>query len=254
MIRAMPQFLRFLSAHPAPANVALALVRGPLSRYGAVSSIMWLGSDHDALHLIASYANGPLAEARYGVIATTVDMPATQVFRDGVTMTVPVNRMATDYAALSLDADLWDELSAASADAVILNAPILAHGKPIGVWGFTADRSIPTDADDLAYFLGLSSILGIWLTHPRTPVPKPPAGPIGADEPIVLTDRQQRILERVLAGQSNAQIANALGYSLSTVKQDMQRALRSMRAAERSLAADRARDLGLLANTHHGTA
>ena len=253
MFRAMPQFLRFLSAHPAPANVALALARGPLSRYGAVSSILWLGSEHDALHLIASYGNGPVAEARYGVIATSVDMPATRVYRDGSTMTVPLNRMATEYAALALDSEFWGEVSAASADAVLLNAPILAHGRPIGVWGFTADRSIPTDADDLAHFLGLSSVLGIWLTHPRTPAPTPSSGPIGADEPIVLTERQQRILERVLAGQSNAQIANALGYSLSTVKQDMQRALRSMRTAERSLAAYRARDLGLLANAPHGS-
>jgi len=54
------------------------------------------------------------------------------------------------------------------------------------------------------------------------------------------------ILRLVELGKSNASIAMALGYSASTVKAEMQKALRALKVNDRVAAAKRARDLGLL--------
>jgi DNA-binding NarL/FixJ family response regulator len=61
-----------------------------------------------------------------------------------------------------------------------------------------------------------------------------------------LTPRQCDILALVLCGWTNADIGARLGYSESTVKQEVQRAARILDAPDRMAAARRARGLGLL--------
>jgi DNA-binding NarL/FixJ family response regulator len=61
-----------------------------------------------------------------------------------------------------------------------------------------------------------------------------------------VTERQKQILRLVEVGKSNTGIALALGYSVSTIKQELQRVMRAMGVSDRTEAAARARSLGLL--------
>ena len=51
---------------------------------------------------------------------------------------------------------------------------------------------------------------------------------------------------RVALGERNREIASALGLSDSTVKQEVQKVMRTMRTSDRLIAAERARTLGLM--------
>jgi DNA-binding NarL/FixJ family response regulator len=53
-------------------------------------------------------------------------------------------------------------------------------------------------------------------------------------------------MRRVSLGARNREVASALGLSDSTVKQEVQRVMRTMRTSDRLVAAERARTLGLM--------
>ncbi|HNP72632.1 MAG TPA: response regulator transcription factor, partial [Kouleothrix sp.] len=61
-----------------------------------------------------------------------------------------------------------------------------------------------------------------------------------------LTPRELEILRRVAAGQSNQQIADALVLSVGTVKTHLHHLYGKLDARDRTHAAARARELGLL--------
>jgi len=65
------------------------------------------------------------------------------------------------------------------------------------------------------------------------------------DIALNLDGRQLEILRLVEQGRSNASIAFTLGYSESTVKQDLQRAMKVLRTKDRLDAAIQARSLGM---------
>jgi DNA-binding NarL/FixJ family response regulator len=64
---------------------------------------------------------------------------------------------------------------------------------------------------------------------------------------LMFTQRQQDIVELVNRGVGNHQIANELHVSVSTVKQELQRIMRSTSTSDRLTAAQRAVEMGLLA-------
>lgn len=61
-----------------------------------------------------------------------------------------------------------------------------------------------------------------------------------------LTARELEVLEMLAAGQSNQAIANELVVTLDTVKKQVSHVLDKLGAANRTQAADRARQLGLI--------
>ena len=70
------------------------------------------------------------------------------------------------------------------------------------------------------------------------------APPVGAD-PSGLTPRQRDVLDLLLLGQPNKQIARSLGLSEGTVKIHVAAILRALQARNRTEAVLRARELGL---------
>jgi DNA-binding CsgD family transcriptional regulator len=126
--------------------------------------------------------------------------------------------------------------------------------RTMGGYGFTDEEvdwyavvplSVPSPMGE-AYLCGLCAVVGIWTTHPLRGVQTPEIWrPVGSSV-IALSDRQQVILRLVEMGKSNASIALSLGYSSSTVKAEIQKALRALKVNDRVAAAKRARDLGLL--------
>jgi DNA-binding NarL/FixJ family response regulator len=68
----------------------------------------------------------------------------------------------------------------------------------------------------------------------------------GADAPLRVTGRQREVLKLLAAGQSNKEIAIALGLSPATVKTHVAQAMATIGAANRAEAAARAINLGLI--------
>ena len=243
---ALPQLLRFLSTHPAPNDVAHALVRGPLARYAARTSALWIAHADRELRLIGASGLTASARARYSIIPLTLDMPLTLAFRQGVTEAQPVATLIGIYPALSFYADYVLDDGPGATTTVFVHVPIRSAGRSIGVWGFRANDDRPLDERDTSFIDGIAAALGMWLSHPATQVVEAPWADEVDEVPLALSPRQAAILRLVLEGLANPAIAERLRFSQSTVKHELQRAMRSMRAGDRTVAAERAWELGLL--------
>ncbi len=245
-VLALPQFLRFLSSHPSPNDVVHALVRGPLARYSATSGALWVAAGDRELRLIGSYGNTPASDVRYSTVPTHLRLPVVESFRDGALISASLADLPGRYPLLDLDEELWAAIRERHAQATLLDAPITSAGKAIGVVGLNLDVAFEPTPLDESFLTGVTAALGMWLSHPATPIPEPVWLASELAEPMALTQRQQDILQLVLADSSNGEIADALGYSRSTVKQELHRAMLSMRASNRLVAAERAWELGLI--------
>lgn len=103
---------------------------------------------------------------------------------------------------------------------------------------------------DLALVLvaGLFLGLGLWLGFSLWRVaPAAPPGNPAAIASLGLTPREVEVLGLIAAGQSNKEIARALGVSPNTVKTHLARLFDKLAASSRTAATARARELGIIA-------
>lgn len=242
---ALPQFLRFISAHPEPGHVVGAMTRGPLAVLDARSSIIWMRDGADHIRLAGCHGTDAKSEVRFSIVPLSVAFPACQAILEQRVLVQGWQQLGSEFPVLLLDGDVWERNRNKAPDGGMITAPIVVGGVCVGAWA-THVTTLPQPSaavDDLLQ--ALSAALGLWLTHPRTPIIDAPITG-GDEEPVALSARQREALLLVLADLTNAQIADRLQTSRSTIKQDLQRAMRSMRSTDRRATAMRARELGLL--------
>ena len=89
--------------------------------------------------------------------------------------------------------------------------------------------------------------------QPTRPPEEPPTTK-GAAPSLLnsLTPREQEVLVRIASGETNRQIAQALHLSLSTVKRHLEHILSKMKVSDRTQAAVKAIEMGLLASPPPG--
>lgn len=241
VLGSLPQFLRYLSGLPDADGMVTALVRGPLAPFGATrATFLELKGDE----LISVHAMGYSASLvhRFAHFPTNVDLPSTRSL-DGPKRS-RVENLLEDYPILRLDTAKWRSVIEDNGPGEVIGFPVHEARRTTGVITIlTADgpgvRVLP---DQLAACLG--SIIGLWWSHPLTPKARVNTSP--EDDILSLDERQQTILVLVEQGLSTAKIAARLGYSESTVKQQIQRAMQRLRVSNRRQAAARAREMGLL--------
>ena len=244
-LAAIPQFVRYLSTFPPPQSVVDALAYGPLARLDAVSAILWgLREGPSRLVTLGSVGLSEQEAARYGVIPMQVDLPVTRALSTRSVIRVPVAQFGPDFIA-GLDEQFVDEIFTRLGPVELVSVPILHANRPVGGLGFlTAGEweQMPQAADALD---AVSAVLGLWMTHPRAGLSNV-APPATRGWSLAFTSRQREVLRRVEAGQPTPRMAAELGVSESSVKADLQGAMRALRTSDRREAADRARLLGLL--------
>ncbi len=241
----LPQFLRFLNALPSPSTVARALQLGPLAPldFGAVGIVRLTGEN---LEVLGTHGYTQEEVNRYFRMPIGVATPFTRAIKHSEVLVDDMDELLDAFDALRMDEDLWLRIMQRFGSGQVVSAPIMLQGTVLGAFGGITRSKRTWTSLDFALFDGLSAALGLWMTNPLTALPVSDRLVTRTDDSIHLTERQRRILSLVETGRSNTSIAQVLGYSVSTIKQELQRAMRATRASDRMEAARRARELQLL--------
>ena len=242
---ALPAFMRFLSTYPDPQEVCEALLSGPLAHFDAKSVNMFLTTPTNTYKIVGTTGITAPLVPRYMEMSRALHTPLNEAVLEGEIVTTSILKQLDDYPSLAIDRTIWEDVANTAGDLRIDTIPIVSNGKSIGAYDMFAEGVEPS-RKDYAFLSSLGHLLGVWATHPYTENSLESEFTLNSDEvSFILNERQLHILELVEQGRSNSAIALILGYSQSTVKQELQRAMRVLRTNERSEAAKRARELGL---------
>ena len=232
-------YLWMLSDLPDGDAVGFAISRGLLGPFGADLVLVYAAEpDGHTLDLVASYGMGPKVTAVYSTVTADMHLPGAEAFRMGTEKWMLMQQVADDYP---LAAPFFRSRSKEGEFAFL---PLRHRGAPIGfiILGFpkTVERSWQLRAaiDGLLsatvlWMLAHSALRGTTRSH-LTEVP-----------PLELTARQREILILVREGQTNAQIAQELGYSAATIKADLTSLGAMLGAHGRAELLDKAKRAGL---------
>lgn len=241
----LPHFLTYTSTLPDPDSMARALLYGPLATFetGAVSITRIVG-DALELHGTHGYTQGEIDG--YWRVPLSIPTPFSRCVLEAETLIDEIETVTDRFEALRADEGLWNGFMARFGVGQVLSTPIFLQGTVIGAFGGITRAKRRWTSLDYSALSGISAALGLWLTHPSTPGPTTDRMMRRDVGLLHLTARQREILELVEKGKSNTAVAMTLGYSVSTIKQDLQRVMRSMGVSDRLEAAARARSIGLL--------
>lgn len=246
-LESLAQFTQYLTSMPDPQKVSSALARGPLSIFGARALRIMIALDDDRLVLVSDHGHSEEESSRYREISLHLDVPLTHSYREGRILRMDARQAVVDVPAYAMDKRLWDEMLTRLGATTMISAPIVSDGAAIGAYSMlVADLRAWEDVDD-AYLTVISATLGLWMSHSHNGISESLDAPHPTlDASLSLTKRQVTILHLIDHGRSNDAIGAALGYSVSTVKAEMQAIHRTLRTHDRSSAVARAYELGIL--------
>lgn len=243
----LPTLMATLGTAPHPDEVITAVVTGPAGRLGATAGIL-LVVQGDGLRLIGSHGYSADELAGFDVIPLAADLPIAQAAREGEPIASPSAAAVAEYSGLSREAERWAAHHERRPYGSVVSVPIVAQGTTVGAYGFTSSEDRPWSTHDLALLEAIGTALALWFAHPDSRLAEVAAGTgsrMGAPG-VHLSDRQLAILRLADQGRTTAAIARALGYSESTIKHDLRRAMLALDSRDRAGAVTRARQLGLL--------
>jgi DNA-binding CsgD family transcriptional regulator len=239
----LAHLLEVLGSSPHPDVAARAIVEGPGAPYGAeCAAVLWARPPH--LLIVGSHGYRPEEASGLPTIHLAADYPLCQAYLEGEVIIVPHDVCSDDYAGLARPGSRWQHLRRRLPDGDMVSAPIHSQGHAVGAFSMNLSRQHTWTSVDVAILDAVSHVLGMWMTNHDSGIP------LEAEESVVesdvLTPRQRLILGLVAEGRTNLSISHTLGISLSTVKQEVSRAMDLLEVADRRAAAERAADLGLL--------
>lgn len=225
--------------------MARSLLYGPMASFdtGAVSITRIVG---DALELHGTHGYTPGEVDGYWRVPLSIPTPFNRCILEAQILIDDVDTVTTHFEALKADEGLWQGFMDRFGIGNVFSVPIFLQGTVIGAFGGITRSKREWSSQDFSLLSGVASALGLWLTHPKTPGPTTDRLADRDAGLLHLTDRQREILTLVGRGKSNTSVAVALGYSVSTIKQELQRVMRSMGVSDRLEAVERAQSLGLL--------
>lgn len=210
----MPALVDLLSSRPSPADALRGFIDGPGAHLGMPAGV-----------LVRARGSEVLVLARHGHASATL-APTDLMTR---TDTWPVCRAVAQAETIADDPSH-------------LATPIISRGRAVGGLALARPSGQPLTSADIAVLEGAGAAVGLWLTHPDAGAqPETPERPAPD-----LTARQLAILRMVAEGRTNAAIGTALGYSPSTIKQELRRLGRALDAGDRRTLVERALRLGLV--------
>jgi len=245
---ALTYFLRFLAGNPDGDAAARALVLGAMSPLGIIAAQVYAHDRSATLELAGNYGIDDDAMSSYRVIATTMPMPLCEAFTTLNPIIVAEPDLVHRYPILQGDPGVADgSVRGNDNRGQLVYAPIMNSGVAIGALGLVQAERGEWDPADWQYLDGVIAGLSMWMNNQReilvdrwrraSPTPQ---------REVRISERQREILELVGLDRTNGEIAKSLGYSVPTIKKDLQHLMKLLGTHDRRSTAGRAREIGLL--------
>jgi len=240
--------LGLLSTSAPPETIVRALVQGFLHPFDVQrASLHLLSRCGRFIRMVGDFGYPAGSTDRFTAIDVGIDLPITEVLHRSSALVLSPEDLPDLYPALRADDGQSDVADLGTTDQEWVFLPIQMRGRNAAALALLGKRSALKDQRNLVSLQGVSFALSLWL-HRAWDAAAHLAGNEDSDGvyPLTFTERQVRILHLVSEGLTNTQIADRLDCSPSTVKQELHRAMRSLDADDRAVAAQRAREFHLL--------
>ena len=248
---ALTGFLRFLSGNPDGDAVARALVMGALAPVGVIAGQVYALGVAERLDLVGSHGFPDDYSATFRSIPLSMSLPVCDAFTTTRTVSIPAQSLSENYPLIGLRTS--DSAIPPEATRIVC-VPCLWSEAPIGALSLLQEARPEPEPEDWLYLDGIAASVSMWLNNQRPALVERwrRAAPLPHRE-FALTERQQRILEMIGEDQTNSEIGRKLGYSIPTIKKDLQEIMKLLGTQDRRTTAGRAREIGLLPD-RRGTA
>lgn len=242
---ALCSFLRFLSGSPDGDAAARSLALGALAPLGVDAALVYAHDRETSLELIGNYGFDDSSAAAYRVLSVQMPLPVCEAFTTMQALSVPEAEMAQRYPLLRTPLDT--DPAPGHAEGHLVVSPILLSGVPIGAVALRQCSPEPWEPGDWQYLDGASAALAMWMDNQREIlVDRWRRAATAPHREVRISERQREILELVGLDRTNAEIGKSLGYSVPTIKKDLQHLMRLLGTHDRRSTAGRAREFGLL--------
>jgi DNA-binding CsgD family transcriptional regulator len=245
-LRALANFARFLSANPAPDAVARALVLGALAPLRASAVFLFTVTQHPdhpqgVLNVLSTYGASEAEVATFSTLPIDLPLPVTESVSSG-RLVVTEGAQMVDLFPLLQAPDLLAVIPERVLSSTLVCMPFISQGVTIGAASLFVELESVRTLDDLGHLQAIADVSTLWLAarggaltadHGVTPTP-------------MLTSRQRQILTLLAQGSTNVQIAVSLGYSVPTIKKDVQRIMALCGVRTRKDVPAKAEQFGLL--------
>jgi DNA-binding CsgD family transcriptional regulator len=227
---------------PDPKNLARHLAQVTFAHLNPMVITIYMRvetSEGEGLVLVGQHGLTDDETTRYTHMRPDFPLPATEAVQHTLPFTHTMAEMAELFPVLRIRPELAGEASQ-------LNFPIAIAGVTVGAVLVTLEEPFTWDPTSWHTALAIQAVLGLYVrTTDRFWAPLRPRNPEFA---VIqgLSKRQVAILTLVDQGRSTSAIGARLGFSQSTIKQDLRRAMISLEVTDRRQAVQRARELGLL--------
>jgi DNA-binding CsgD family transcriptional regulator len=243
--RGLTPFLEYLNTFPNSNEVTMSMVKGPLAALGATLCDLWIPAGDKEIQLLSN-DGFEVSKELYQRISLSFHSPLTDSFINGTTIVLQVSQALEKYPSLEVDREYWEDLIETYGDGDLVHVPIFSKGFPIGMYTFLSDQINEWTPDKYSRLAAVAAALALWMSHQKS-------GVLGFDykssSGLWLTPRQAEILKLVNEGRSNSAISAHLGFSESTVKQELQRITKRLHVNSRTDAVTKALELNLLRPT-----
>lgn len=238
-------FLRLLASQPDGNAVSFAIANGPCAALQASSCAIFL-CNAARTHLALVGEHGFVSEEldRYQLVPIDVEVPVARSLRTGQELYL---QGATGDDEFPLTRAFFaSEPGSRERDWIHLPLSYLAVG--VGTLVIAVPADLPWGWSERSHLTAVAAAVSLWARLRQmggeTVVER--AQRRGRAGSVVLTERQQEVLDGIRQGKANKAIARELGFSVSTVKAEVQEILALLGAHDRRDAIVRAEAVGLL--------
>jgi DNA-binding CsgD family transcriptional regulator len=242
-LAALTTYLRLLASTDDGEAVARSLVKGALAPLGLLAGHLYAALDEQHLTLVGSHGFTDAELEGFRKIPLSLRLPLTNAFTTMRPFTTNGSEIVELFPLLGMPqvygGDDW-RFTASS----LITVPVIHQGVAIGVIGLALNSVLTLDADDAWYLDSVAAATALWLN--RQMAPNEVSRLTNVETAPLISERQRTVIELVGRNLTNNEIARQVGYSVPTIKKDLQAIMTLCGVHDRRKVFAEAKRLGLV--------